>query len=354
MKILVLGGAGYIGTHTMVELLNQNHEVVCIDNLYNSSYIAVKRVEEITGKKVSFYNQDLLDREEFLNIFCSENNKSKIDVVVMMAGYKAVGESVEKPLEYYENNLLSLINTLYVMKKYDCHNIIFSSSATVYGVPKSTPIYEDFNASDIKNVSNPYGRTKAIIERILMDYAIANKDFKAVLLRYFNPVGAHESGLIGEDPKGIPNNLMPFISQVAVGKRDTLYIFGNDYNTKDGTGVRDYIHVVDLAIGHVKALQIFNNNFKSKYKNEIDNVYIYNLGTGNGYSVLEVVEAYEKACGHSINYDFKERRSGDLDTVFCDKEKAYVDLGFEAKYGIDVMCESSYNFQKKNPMGYVE
>ena len=354
MKILVLGGAGYIGSHTMVELLNKNHEVVCIDNLSNSSLEAVKRVEKITGKTVSFYKLDLLDREKFLNIFCDENKKNKIDVVIMMAGFKAVGESVDKPLEYYENNLLSLINTLYVMKKYDCNNIIFSSSATVYGRPKSTPIYENFNSSDITNVSNPYGRTKAIIERIIMDYAISNENFKAVILRYFNPVGAHESGLIGEDPKGIPNNLMPFISQVAVGKRDTLHIFGNDYDTKDGTGVRDYIHVVDLAIGHVKALKVFDKNFVSKYENEIKNVYVYNLGTGNGYSVLDIVKAYEKACGHKINYDFKDRRKGDLDTVFCDKEKAYIDLGFEAKYNIDDMCTSSYNFQKNNPMGYIE
>lgn len=350
MNILVAGGAGYIGSHTMVELLNANHNVVCVDNLYNSSKVAIDRVEQITNKKIKFYNYDLLDKNKIESVF----NENKIDAVIMFAGYKAVGESSLKPLEYYYNNLVSLMVLLEVMRKNSCKNIIFSSSATVYGMNAKVPITEDSYVGDLMQVTNPYGKTKLMIEQILTDYANSDKDFKAVILRYFNPVGAHDSGLIGEDPKGIPNNLMPFIAQVSVGKRDKLHIFGNDYKTKDGTGVRDYIHVVDLAIGHVLALKIFDNSVSNlnnnNYKNK--NVFIYNLGTGKGYSVLEVLNAYEKACNKKLDYVIEGRRAGDVDELYCDPKKARDELGFEAKRDIDNMCITSYNFQSKNPDGY--
>ena len=349
MNVLVAGGAGYIGSHTMVELLNFGHNVICVDNLYNSSIIAIKRVESITSKKIKFYNCDLIYLNQINKIF----DENKIDVVMMFAGYKAVGESNEKPLEYYYNNLLSSMNMIEVMRKHNCKNFIFSSSATVYGSSIKVPIDEDSYVGDLNLVTNPYGRSKLIIEQILKDVGNADKNFKIVILRYFNPVGAHDSGLIGEDPKGIPNNLMPFIAQVAVKKRDILHIFGNDYKTKDGTGVRDYIHVVDLSIGHVFALDIFNadnNKFTSYGKNK--NVYIYNLGTGIGYSVLDVKNAYEKASGIEIPFVFDNRRSGDVDELYCLPDRALKELNWRAKRDLNDMCKSSYNFQKNNPNGY--
>lgn len=368
MKILVAGGAGYIGSHTMVELLNEGHDVVCVDNFFNSCIEAVKRVGKITNKELCikkkekcineqkskcadcpkrhfiFYEGDLLNQEFVEGIFEIE----KIDAVMMFAGYKAVGESVQKPMEYYYNNLVSLLTITNVMRKHNCFNIIFSSSATVYGNPEKVPVTEHTKKGDI---TNPYGKTKSMIEDILSDVAASNNNWKVVLLRYFNPVGAHESGLIGEDPKGIPNNLMPYIARVAVGTLPELHIFGNDYNTKDGTGVRDYIHVVDLAKGHVCALKCFDSKFKSKNNS---NVKIYNLGTGNGYSVLEVVKAYEKACKHEIKYVFDERRAGDVAILYCDPCLAKEEIGFNAQYGIEEMCQHSYNFQSKNPNGYVK
>lgn len=339
MNILVAGGLGYIGSHTMVELLNQDHKVICVDNLYNSSIVAKSRVEQITNKKIDFYNIDLINFNEINKVF-SEN---KIDCVIMFAGYKAVGESNQKPLEYYYNNLISLINILEAMKKNNCFNIIFSSSATVYGMPNKVPIKEDDDANNINIITSPYGRTKAMIERMLTDLIASDNRFKAVILRYFNPVGAHPSTLIGEDPRGIPNNLMPYIAQVAVGKREMVHVFGNDYKTKDGTGVRDYIHVVDLAMGHVLALKCFEKN---------DNYFIYNLGTGIGYSVLDVINTYEKVINKKINYVIDARRPGDVDCLYCDPAKAKLELGFEAKKNLYDMCLDSYNFQNNNPNGY--
>lgn len=352
MNILVAGGAGYIGSHTMVELLNANHNVICVDNLYNSSKVAIDRVKQITNKNIIFYEQDLLDIHKLYKVF----DENKIDAVIMFAGYKAVGESSIKPLEYYYNNLISLMNIIEVMRKHNCKNIIFSSSATVYGMKAIVPITEDSYAGNLKFVTNPYGKTKLMIEQILSDIADSDKDFKVVILRYFNPVGAHDSGLIGEDPKGIPNNLMPYIAQVSVGKRDKLHIFGNDYKTKDGTGVRDYIHVVDLSLGHVAALKIFNKTDRDldicKGIGNNKNIYIYNLGTGKGYSVLEVLHAYEKASGKRIDYVIEGRRAGDVDELYCDPKKARDELGFVAKRDIENMCQTSYNFQSKNPDGY--
>ena len=352
MNILVAGGAGYIGSHTMVELLNANHNVVCVDNLYNSSKVAIDRVEQITNKKIKFYNYDLLDKNKIESVF----NENKIDAVIMFAGYKAVGESSLKPLEYYYNNLVTLMNILEVMRKHNCRNIIFSSSATVYGMKATVPITEESYVGDLRSVTNPYGRTKLMIEQILNDIADSDKNFNVVILRYFNPVGAHDSGLIGEDPKGIPNNLMPYIAQVSVGKRDKLHIFGNDYKTKDGTGVRDYIHVVDLSIGHVAALKIFNKTDRNldicKGIGNNKNIYIYNLGTGKGYSVLQVLQAYEKACNKKLDYVIEGRRAGDVDELYCDPKKARDELGFESKRDIDNICATSYNFQSKNPNGY--
>ncbi|MDO5410097.1 MAG: UDP-glucose 4-epimerase GalE [Lachnospiraceae bacterium] len=336
MAILVTGGAGYIGSHTCVELLNEGYEVVVVDNLYNSSEKSIERIEEITGKHVTFYEADILDREAMEKIFTKES----IDSVIHFAGLKAVGESVAKPLEYYYNNITGTLVLCDVMRKHGCKNIVFSSSATVYGDPAFVPITEECPKGKI---TNPYGQTKGMLEQILTDFNVADPEWNVILLRYFNPIGAHKSGKIGEDPKGIPNNLLPYIAQVAIGKRECLSVFGNDYKTVDGTGVRDYIHVVDLAVGHVKAI---------KKLEEKKGVLIYNLGTGNGYSVLQVVHAFEKACGHPINYKIVDRRPGDIDCCYADPAKAKAELGWEAKYGIEEMCADSWRWQSQNPNGY--
>ena len=336
MKILVTGGAGYIGSHTCVELLNEGYEVVIVDNLDNSNAKAVDRIEQITDKKVTFYEKDIRDKEAMNDIFSSE----KPDCVIHFAGLKAVGESVQKPLEYYENNINGTLVMLDAMRKNGCKNIIFSSSATVYGDPAFIPITEECPKGKI---TNPYGRTKSMLEEILTDLNISDPEWNVILLRYFNPIGAHKSGLIGEDPKGIPNNLLPYVAQVAVGKLKCLGVFGNDYDTPDGTGVRDYIHVVDLARGHVKAID------KIKEK---PGVKIYNLGTGNGYSVLQVVKAFSKACGHDVPYEIKPRRAGDIATCYADPSLAKKELGWVAEYGIDEMCEDSWRWQSMNPNGY--
>lgn len=338
MAILVTGGAGYIGSHTCIELLNEGYEIVVVDNLYNSSEKALERVEQITGKKVKFYKADILDKEAMNEIF----DKEEIDSVIHFAGLKAVGESVAKPLEYYHNNMTGTFNLCDVMRKHGVKNIIFSSSATVYGDPAFIPITEECPKGQI---TNPYGQTKGMLEQVLTDLHISDPEWNVVLLRYFNPIGAHKSGLIGEDPKGIPNNLVPYIAQVAVGKLECLGVFGNDYNTHDGTGVRDYIHVVDLARGHVKALKKFGDK---------PDVYIYNLGTGTGYSVLDVVKAFETACGKEIKYQIKDRRPGDIATCYADPSKAKQELGWEAEYGIEEMCEDSWRWQSQNPNGYNE
>lgn len=333
--ILVTGGAGYIGSHTCIELLEKNYKVIVVDNLSNSSKEALNRVEQITNKNLDFYKIDCCNKRRFELIF----KENKIDAVIHFAGLKAVGESVSKPLEYYQNNLISTMYLIELMKKYDCKNLVFSSSATVYGDPISVPIYEDFNL----HVTNPYGRTKLMIEDMLRDYAKANPDMNIALLRYFNPIGAHPSGKIGEDPNGIPNNLMPYITQVAIGKRKELGVFGNDYDTIDGTGVRDYIHVCDLAMGHVLVLnKLFTNS----------GLVTYNLGTGKGYSVLQVHHAMEKACGFKIPYVIKERRAGDIAICYASCEKAEKELGFKARYSLEDMCRDSWNWQKKNPNGY--
>lgn len=347
MNILVAGGAGYIGSHTIVELLNSGHNVICVDNLSNSSEVAIERVEKITGKKILFYKVDLTDKTYLNDIF----NKNKIDACIMFAGLKAVGESNEKPLLYYMNNLISFVNLIEVMISHNCYNIIFSSSATVYGVEAKSPISEESYVGDLKKVTNPYGRTKLMIEQMLLDIAKANDKLKIVILRYFNPVGAHKSGLLGEDPRGIPNNLMPYIAKVAVGKMPKLHIYGNDYNTKDGTGVRDYIHVVDLAVGHVLSLKLFEDNKYVGYEG-FNNVYVYNLGTGVGYSVLDVVNTYEKVNNIKIDYVIDGRRPGDVDSLYCNPKKANVELGFNPEYDLCDMCRDSYNFQKNNPNGY--
>ena len=336
MKILVTGGAGYIGSHTCVELLENDYEVVILDNLYNSSEKAVNRIETITNKKVTFYKTDLLNKEEMNAIF----EKEKIDAVIHFAGLKAVGESVRKPLEYYQNNITGTLNLIDVMKKHNVKNIIFSSSATVYGNPASIPITEECP----KGVcTNPYGWTKWMLEQILSDVYTSDPEWNVMLLRYFNPIGAHESGLIGEDPKGIPYNLLPYVAQVAIGKLECVGVFGNDYDTPDGTGVRDYIHVVDLAKGHVKALE------KIKEKAGLK---VYNLGTGNGYSVLDVIHAFEKACGHTIPYQIKPRREGDIATCYSKCDKAKEELGWVAQYNLDDMVSSSWKWQTMNPDGY--
>lgn len=336
MAILVTGGAGYIGSHTCVELLDRGHEVVVLDNLYNSSEEALNRVEEITGKKVKFYKGDILNREDMEKVFEQE----QIDSVIHFAGLKAVGESVEKPLEYYHNNITGTLLLCDVMRSHGCKNIVFSSSATVYGDPAFVPITEECPKGEI---TNPYGQTKGMLEQILTDLNVGDPEWNVILLRYFNPIGAHKSGRIGEDPKGIPNNLVPYIAQVAVGKLKCLGVFGDDYPTPDGTGVRDYIHVVDLALGHVKAIE------KLKTAKGVN---IYNLGTGIGYSVLDVVKAYEKACGKTIPYEIKPRRAGDIPTCYADPTKAKNELGWEAKYGIDEMCADSWKWQSMNPDGY--
>ena len=338
MAILVTGGAGYIGSHTCIELMNAGYDVVVVDNLYNSSEKALERVEQIAGKKVKFYKADILDRDALNNIFDNE----QIDSVIHFAGLKAVGESVAKPLEYYHNNMTGTFILCDVMRNHGVKNIIFSSSATVYGDPAFIPITEECPKGKI---TNPYGQTKGMLEQVLTDLHTADPEWNVVLLRYFNPIGAHKSGLIGEDPKGIPNNLVPYIAQVAVGKLECLGVFGNDYDTPDGTGVRDYIHVVDLAIGHVKALKKIEDN---------SGVSIYNLGTGVGYSVLDVVHAFEKACGKEIKYQIKPRRPGDIATCYSDATKAKEELGWAAERGIDEMCEDSWRWQSNNPNGYNE
>ena len=336
MRILVTGGAGYIGSHTCVELLNEGYEVVVVDNLYNSSEKALERVEQITGKKVTFYEADLLDQSAIDAIF----DKEQVDAVIHFAGYKAVGESVAKPIEYYHNNMTGTLLLCDSMRKHGVKNIIFSSSATVYGDPAEIPITEKCPK---KTPTNPYGQTKSMLEQVLMDIQKSDPEWNVILLRYFNPIGAHKSGLIGEDPKGIPNNLLPYVAQVAIGKLKCIGVFGNDYDTPDGTGVRDYIHVVDLARGHVKALE--------KFKEE-KTVRIYNLGTGNGYSVLQVVKAFSKACGKELPYEIKPRRAGDIATCYCDPAKAKEELGWEAEYGIEEMCADSWKWQSQNPDGY--
>lgn len=336
--ILVAGGAGYIGSHTCVELLNAGYEVVVVDNLYNASPKAIERVSEITGKDVKFYEVDILDKAALTKVF----DENKIDAVIHFAGYKAVGESVAKPIEYYHNNMTGTLVLCDVMREHGVKNIVFSSSATVYGDPAQIPITENCPKGQ---PTNPYGWTKSMLEQVLTDVHTSDNEWNVILLRYFNPIGAHKSGKIGEDPKGIPNNLVPYVAQVAVGKRECLGVFGNDYDTPDGTGVRDYIHVVDLADGHVKAIKKLDEN---------PGVAIYNLGTGNGYSVLQVVSAFEKACGHPIKYEIKPRRDGDIATCYCNPEKAEKELGWKAQYGIAEMCEDTWRWQSSNPNGYGE
>lgn len=336
MRILVTGGAGYIGSHTCVELLENGYEVVVVDNLYNASEKSLDRIREITGKDLAFYEADIQDAAAMNDIFAKE----AIDCVIHFAGLKAVGESVEKPLEYYQNNIAGTLVLCDAMRRHGVKNIIFSSSATVYGDPAFIPITEECPKG---TPTNPYGWTKHMIEQILTDFHTADSEWNVILLRYFNPIGAHKSGLIGEDPKGIPNNLLPYVAQVAIGKLPCLGVFGDDYDTPDGTGVRDYIHVVDLARGHVKAID------KLKEK---PGVKIYNLGTGKGYSVLDVVKAFEKACGHRIAYEIKPRRAGDIATCYADASLAKKELGWEAEYGIDEMCADSWRWQSMNPNGY--
>ena len=335
MKILVTGGAGYIGSHTMVELLNAGHEVIVVDNFSNSKEESLKRVREITGNDFQFYKADLRDKKTLQDIF----GNNFIDAVIHFAGLKAVGESVQKPLEYYNNNINGTLCLCGVMREYNVKKIVFSSSATVYGDPHKVPITEDFPLS----ATNPYGKTKLFIEEILRDIYISDNSWDIILLRYFNPVGAHSSGKIGEDPNDIPNNLLPYISQVAIGKLEILSVFGNDYPTPDGTGVRDYIHVVDLAIGHVRAI----DKIKSK-----TGVRIYNLGTGRGYSVLEMVEAFKKASGRDIPYKITDRRPGDTAEYFADPALAKKELNWVAEKGIDEMCADTWRWQSQNPNGY--
>ena len=337
MRILVTGGAGYIGSHTCIELLNQGQEVVVVDNLCNSSEESLNRVKQITGKDVTFYKADLLDKAAMEEIF----SKETVDAVIHFAGLKAVGESVAKPLEYYYNNITGTLVLCDVMRNHGVKKIIFSSSATVYGDPAFVPITEDCPKGKI---TNPYGQTKSMLEQILTDLHTADPEWSVILLRYFNPVGAHKSGLIGEDPAGIPNNLTPHITQVAVGKLKEVGVFGNDYDTPDGTGVRDYIHVVDLAIGHVKAVD--------KLAQSEPDVRIYNLGTGKGFSVLQMIEAFSKACGKQIPYAIKPRRPGDIAQRYADAALAKKELGWEAERGIDEMCEDSWRWQSNNPNGY--
>lgn len=335
MKLLLTGGAGYIGSHTCVELLNLDIEVVVLDNLSNSSAIALERVKTITNKELTFVKGDIRDKECLRTIF----SEHKIDGVIHFAGLKAVGESNQLPLEYYDNNITGTIKLLQVMQEFDCTNIIFSSSATVYGNPKTLPITEEFPLS----VTNPYGRTKLMIEDILKDFYKSNNNWNIVLLRYFNPVGAHRSGLIGEDPNGIPNNLLPYITQVAIGRLKKLQVFGSDYNTPDGTGVRDYIHVVDLAIGHVAALQKIESD---------SGLTIYNLGSGSGYSVLQMVEAFSSVAGVDIPYEIVGRREGDIASCYADPSKANTELNWHTTFNLEEICKSAWNWQTKNPQGY--
>ncbi|ACL74752.1 UDP-glucose 4-epimerase GalE [Ruminiclostridium cellulolyticum] len=336
MKVLVTGGAGYIGTHTCVELLEAGFEVIVVDNLCNSKETAIERVEKITGKKIKFYKVDILDKEALEQVFI--NNQP--DSVIHFAGLKAVGESVSIPLKYYHNNITGTLILCELMEKYGVKNLVFSSSATVYGDPASVPISEEFPLS----VTNPYGRTKLMIEEILKDLHVADASWNIALLRYFNPIGAHESGTIGEDPNGIPNNLVPYITQVAVGKLKEVNVFGNDYDTVDGTGVRDYIHVVDLAKGHIKALE--------KLTNEHIGIREYNLGTGNGYSVLQVIKAFSEACGKEIPYKITGRRPGDIAECYAKPDRAKSELGWTAEKGLSEMCVDSWRWQSQNPEGY--
>jgi len=332
--ILVTGGCGYIGSHTVLELLNKNYEVVVVDNFSNSSFESLRRVQKITGKQVIFYEADIRDAAAMDKVFLSH----KIDAVIHFAAFKAVGESCRLPLKYYENNISGTVSLLQVMEKHNVKKIIFSSSATVYGDPERLPLDENCRLS----TTNPYGSTKLMMENIMQDVYKADNAWNIILLRYFNPVGAHESGLIGEDPKGIPNNLMPYVAQVASGKLQCINVFGNDYDTPDGTGVRDYIHVVDLALGHIAAIERCNDS----------GVHIYNLGTGHGYSVLDMIHAFEKACGKTLPYKICERRPGDIATCYAAPDKAKKELLWEAKFGIEEMCASQWKWQSGNPMGY--
>ena len=335
MAVLVTGGVGYIGSHTTIELIESGREVVIVDNLSNSNIIVLDRIEELTGTRPKFYELDVQDKKKLEKVF----EENTIESVIHFAASKAVGESVEKPLEYYSNNLINTLVLLETMRKYNVKNFVFSSSATVYGDPQTCPILEEFPLS----ATNPYGRTKLMIEDMLRDICKADKTLNVAILRYFNPVGAHNSGRIGEEPNGIPNNLMPYITKVAIGQLKELSVFGDDYNTPDGTGVRDYIHVVDLSIGHVKALDKLETN---------SGLVTYNLGTGNGYSVLDMVKAFEKAGGRKIAYKIVDRRAGDIAMCYADATKAKNELGWEAKYKLDEMCEDSWRWQSSNPEGY--
>ncbi len=335
MKILVTGGAGYIGSHTCVELLNAGYEIVVLDNLCNSCVKSLDAVKKITGKDFPFYEVDLLDYAATEKVF----KEHKFDSVIHFAGLKAVGESTTIPIRYYHNNITGTLNLVDIMQKYEVYNIVFSSSATVYGTPKTVPITEDFPLS----TTNPYGSTKLMLENILTDVFKANDNWSVTLLRYFNPIGAHKSGTMGEDPKGIPNNLLPYVAQVAVGKLEKVHVFGNDYPTVDGTGVRDYIHVVDLALGHLKAVE---------HKTGKQGVHIFNLGTGNGYSVLQIIKAFEKACGKEIPYQIDPRRPGDIAECYADASKALNELEWRAERAIAEMCEDSWRWQSTNPNGY--
>lgn len=332
--ILVTGGCGYIGSHTVLELLKKNYQVVVVDNFSNSSFESLRRVQKITGKEVIFYEADIRDRDALERIFSTH----RLDAVIHFAAFKAVGESCKLPLKYYENNINGTVTLLQVMEKYAVKKIIFSSSATVYGDPEKLPLDENCRLS----TTNPYGSTKLMMENIMRDVQKADKSWNIILLRYFNPVGAHESGLIGEDPKGIPNNLMPYVAQVASGKLERINVFGNDYDTPDGTGVRDYIHVVDLALGHVAAIERCNHS----------GVHIYNLGTGHGYSVMQMISAFEKACGKTLPYQICPRRDGDIASCYACPDKAKKELGWEAKFGIEEMCASQWKWQSGNPKGY--
>ncbi len=336
MSVLVTGGLGYIGSHTCVELMNSGVDVVVLDNLYNCKKSSYDRIKALVGKDFKFYECDIRDREGMSKVFENED----IDSVIHFAGLKAVGESVQKPLEYFDNNVNGTLVLLDVMRQYGCKKIVFSSSATVYGMNNVSPLKEDM---EVGGVTNPYGRTKYMIECILKDLYTSDNSWSICLLRYFNPIGAHKSGTMGEDPNGIPNNLMPFITQVAIGKREKLNVFGNDYATKDGTGIRDYIHVVDLALGHVKAVE--------KVRGE-EGLFIYNLGTGVGYSVLDVVKAFEKASGVTIPYEICPRRAGDIAICYSDPHKALTELNWKAERGLEEMCEDSWRWQSQNPDGY--
>lgn len=337
MKILVTGGAGYIGSHTCVQLLEAGHDIVVLDNLDNSCEKSLEVVKKLTGKDFKFYKVDLLDYEDVEKVF----EENEIDSVIHFAGLKAVGESTKIPIRYYHNNITGTLNLVDIMQNHNVYNLVFSSSATVYGMPKTVPITEDFPLS----TTNPYGATKLMIENILKDVYASNNKWSITILRYFNPIGADKSGDMGEDPKGIPNNLLPYIAQVAVGRLEKLHIYGNDYDTEDGTGVRDYIHVVDLALGHLKSIE---------KKTNVSGVHIYNLGTGNGYSVLEMLHAFEKACKKTLPYQIDDRRPGDIAKCFADAKKAKEELGWEATRELAEMCEDSWRWQSKHPNGFAD